>query len=69
MNFYSMERMEMIGDAMTEIAEQMAFEADMATNPYGDTAPTNEDMERMAEEADREDYLVNLVAYMEKHYC
>jgi len=34
MEFYSMERYEMMGDLMEEYQEWLDFEADMATNPY-----------------------------------
>ena len=36
MSFYSMERFEIMADAMEELADWLAFEADMASDPYGD---------------------------------
>ena len=34
MDFYSMEALEILGDAAAEVEEWMLFEADMATDPY-----------------------------------
>ena len=36
MEFYSMEQFEIMGDLMEDYQEWLDFEADMATNPYGD---------------------------------
>lgn len=34
MAFYSMEQFEIMADYMEEVAEWLAYEADMASNPY-----------------------------------
>jgi len=36
MDFYSMEALEILGDAAAEVEEWMLFEADMATDPYAE---------------------------------
>jgi hypothetical protein len=36
MEFYSMEQFEIMGDILEDYQEWLDFEADMATNPYGD---------------------------------
>lgn len=46
MDFYSMEQFEMMADAMEEVAEWEAYEADMAEQ--ADALPSDEEMEAMA---------------------
>lgn len=36
MEFYGMEQTEIMGDILEELVEWFAYEADMATDPYGD---------------------------------
>ena len=36
MDFYSMEKFEIVADYMEEVAEWLAYEADMMADPFGD---------------------------------
>jgi len=48
MDFYSMEQFEIMGDAMEEVREWELFEADMASHPYDECEPSEEDIDRMS---------------------
>ena len=43
MEFWSMEAMEIMGDAMEEVAEWLAHEADMETHPFDWTGDPQKD--------------------------
>lgn len=47
MDFYTMERFEIIGDMIEEFLEDLAFEMDMDSDPYETEAPTDEDLYEM----------------------